>query len=99
MKKENKNPLFTNAKLEESYCKYRMYKCLHNAECEITLRPQGIFYEEDGKMLKRKDVSIFIGNDTGTIETELVLTTKEAREFANYILELVDAMEKESEAE
>lgn len=44
-----------------------------------------------------ENVAIFIGNDMGTIETTLVLTKREAREFADYILKMVDVLEKDDD--
>lgn len=73
-----------------------MYKCLNDSECEITIRPEnGYVEQDDGEEVVTKNVAIFIGNRMGTIETELVLTKKEAREFANYILNMVNTLEKD----
>lgn len=100
MKNESKNPYWIHGKLEESYCKNRMYKCLNDSECEIAIRPENSYVELDGgEEVVTKNISIFIGNRMGTIETELVLTKKEAREFAIYILQMVNVLEKDNETE
>ena len=100
MKSKSKNPYWICGKLEESYCKHRMYKCLNDSECEIAIRPENGYVElDDGEEVTTKNVAIFIGNRMGTIETELVLTKKEAREFANYILNIVDTLEKDEVSE
>lgn len=100
MKSKSKNPYWIHGKLEESYCKHRMYKCLNDSECEITIRPEEHYVELDGgEEVVTKNVAIFFGNRTGTIETTLVLTKREAREFANYILNMVDTLEKDETAE
>lgn len=100
MQSKSKNPYWIHAKLEESYCKHQMYKCLIDSECEISIRPENGYVELDGgEEVVTKNIAIFIGNDMGTIETTLVLTKKEAREFANYILQMVNVLEKDNETE
>lgn len=100
MQSKSKNPYWIHAKLEESYCKHQMYKCLNDSECEISIRPENGYVELDGgEEVVTKNIAIFIGNDMGTIETTLVLTKKEAREFANYILNMVDTLEKDEGSE
>ena len=96
MKSKSKNPFWVHSPLEESYCKLRMYKYLDQSDCEISIRPKSDFYEKDGQEFRTGCISVFIGNHMGTIETELVLTKKEAREFANYILNMIEALEAEN---
>lgn len=100
MQSKSKNPFFINAKLEESYTQHRMYKCLRTSECDVTIRSQDSYVELDGGEIKRtKKVAIFLGNESETIETVLVMTQREALEFANYILNMVDTLEKDEGSE
>ena len=98
MKSKSKNPYWIHGKFEESYYLHRMYKCLRNSDCEVTIRPQDSYIELDGgEEVRTKKVAIFVGNDSGTVETTLVLSKREAREFANYILKMVDVLEKDDD--
>lgn len=98
MKNTSRNPFFVHAWLEESDCKIRSYKYLDGSECEITIRPESDLVVIDGKEVRTDNVAIFIGNKPATIQAELCLTQKEAKEFANYILDLVKALEADNEA-
>lgn len=98
MKNNSRNPFFVNTCLEESGCKIRSYNYFEGSECEITIRPESDFVEIDGKVVRMDNVAIFIGNNRNTIEAELCLTQKEAKEFANYILDFVKALEADNDA-
>ena len=98
MKNTSKNPFFVHTCLEESECKIRSYKYLDGSECEITIRPESDFVVKDGKEVRTDNVAIFIGNEPGTIQAELYLTQREAKEFANYILDFVKALEADNDA-
>lgn len=98
MKNESRNPFWVHAKLEESYYKQRSYSCLNNSECEIIIRPERNYFEQNGEEHFTHDVGIYIGNRISTVNTELVLSKKEAKEFANLILNFVDVLEKDDDA-
>ena len=98
MKNTSRNPFFVHTCLEESECKIRSFKYLNGSECEIYIRPESDTVVLDGKEVRTDNVAIFIGNKPCTIQAELYLTQKEAKEFANYILDFVKALETEDEA-
>ena len=92
MKNTSRNPFFVHTCLEESECKIHSYKYFDGSECEITIRPESDYVEKDGKEVRTDNVAIVIGNWRGTIQAELYLTQREAKEFANYILDFVKAL-------
>ncbi len=96
MKSNSKNPFWFNAKLEQSYARLRMFKVLEAKQCEITIRPDSVYVDlEDGNVSEQQGIGIFVSDsDFGNNHIEMNLTLKEAREFANAILNMVNELEK-----
>lgn len=95
MKSNSKNPFWFNAKLEQSCARLRMFKALETKQCEITIRPDGVYVDlENGNVSEQQGIGIFVGDsDFGNNHIEMNLTLKEAREFANAILNMVNELE------
>lgn len=91
MKSDIKNPFWFNSKLEQSCARLRMIKVFDTDQCEITIRPDSVFIEEDGNVSKQQVIDIYLGDGNSHIEIDLTL--KEAREFANAILDMVNELE------
>lgn len=100
MKSKSKNPLWFNSKLEQSCARLRMFKTIEANQCEVTIRPDKVYVDlEDGNVSEQQGVGIFVGDsDFGNNHIEINLTLKEAREFANVILNMVSALEAENDA-
>ena len=96
MKSNSKNPFWFNAKLEQSCARLRMFKVLEANQCEITIRPDSVYVDlEDGNVSEQQGIGIFVGDSgLGNNHIEMNLTLKEAREFANAILNMVNELEK-----
>ena len=96
MKNKSKNPFWCSTHLEDSgsYCKMHVAKVLDNKECEIIIRPATVYDENE---IKQDGINIYIGNRMSTFYTELTFTKKEAKEFANHILTMLENMEKAHE--
>lgn len=101
MKSKSKNPLWFNAKLEQSCARLRMFKVINGNQCEVTIRPDSVYVDlEDGNVSEQQGIGIFVGDSGfGNNHIEMNLTLKEAREFANYILNMVDTLEKDEGSE
>lgn len=95
MKSNSKNPFWFNAKLEQSCARLRMFKVLEAEQCEITIHPDSVFVDqEDGKVSEQQGIGIFVGDSSfGNNYIEMNLILKEAREFANAILNMVNELE------
>lgn len=96
MKSNSKNPFWFNAKLEQSCARLRMFKVLEANQCEITIRPDSVYVNlEDGNVSEQQGIGIFVGDSGfGNNHIEMNLTLKEAREFANAILNMANELEK-----
>lgn len=96
MKSKSKNPFWVNSKLEESCARIRMFQVLEANQCEVTIRPDTVYVDlENGDVSEQQGVGIFVGDSGfGNNYIEMNLTLKEAREFANYILNMVNTLEK-----
>lgn len=96
MKSNSKNPFWFNAKLEQSCARLRMFKVLRANQCEITIQPDSLYVDlEDGNVSEQQGIGIFVGDSGfGNNHIEMNLTLKEAREFANAILNMVNELEK-----
>ena len=96
MKSNSKNPFWFNAKLEQSCVRLRMFKVLEANQCEITIRPDRVYVDlEDRNVSEQQGIGIFVGDSGfGNNHIEMNLTLKEAREFANAILNMVNELEK-----
>ena len=96
MKSNSKNPFWFNAKLEQSCARLRMFKVLIANQCEITIQPDSVYVDlEDGNVSEQQGIGIFVGDSGfGNNHIEMDLTLKEAREFANAILNMVNELEK-----
>lgn len=96
MKSNSKNPIWFNAKLEQSCARLRMFKVLEANQCEITIRPDRVYVDlEDGNVSEQRGIGIFVSDSGfGNNHIEMNLTLKEAREFANAILNMVNKLEK-----
>lgn len=95
MKSNSKNPFWFNAKLEQSCARLRMFKVINGNQCDVTIRPDSVYVDlEDENVSEQQGVGIFVGDsDFGNNQIEMNLTLKEAREFANAILNIVNELE------
>ena len=100
MKSKSKNPFWFNSKLEQSYVRLRMFKAINADQCNLTIRPDEVYVDlEDGNVSEQQGVCIFVGDSGfGNNHIEMNLTLKEARKFANAILNIVDSLEADNEA-
>ena len=73
-----------------------MFKVLIANQCEITIHPDSVYVDlEDGNVSEQQGIGIFVGDSGfGNNHIEMNLTLKEAREFANAILNMVNELEK-----
>ena len=76
-----------------------MFKVLDADQCEITIRPDTVFVDEaNGNVSEQQGIDIFVGDSQfGNNHVEIELTLKEAREFANAILNMVNELERKYE--
>ena len=95
MKSNSKNPFWFNAKLEQSCARLRMFKALIANQCKITIKPDSVYVElENGNVSEQQGIGIFVSDsDFGNNHIEMNLTLKEAREFANAILNMINELE------
>lgn len=84
MKNTSQNPFWAQAKLERGLARFRNFRALIKDECEVVVRSDG-----------DEEIDILIGNRSETALTYVVLDTQEAKEFANMILGVADAIERE----
>lgn len=73
-----------------------MFRVLEANQCEITIRPDRVYVDlEDGNVSEQRGIGIFVSDSGfGNNHIEMNLTLKEAREFANTILNMVNKLEK-----
>lgn len=95
MKCDSKNPLWFNSKLEQSSARIRMFKALKSDQCEVTIRPGKVYVAAKGcNVSEEQGIVVFVGDSSfGNSQIEMNLTLKEAREFANAIINMVNELE------
>ena len=95
MKSNSKNPFWFNAKLEQSRARLRMFKALKSDQCEVTIRPDKVYVASNGgNVSEEQGILVFVGDSSfGNNQIEMNLTLKEAREFANAIINMVNELE------
>lgn len=83
MKNTSQNPFWARAKLERGRARFRNFRALIKDECEVVVRSDG-----------DEEIDILIGNRSETALTYVTLDIQEAKEFANMILGVADALER-----
>lgn len=84
MKNTSQNPFWARAKLERGRARIRSFRALIKDECEVVVRSDG-----------HEEIDIFLGNKSETALAYVTLDTQEAKEFANMILGVAEAIERE----
>lgn len=84
MKNTSQNPFWARAKLERGYARLRIFKALRGEACEVVVRSDG-----------HEEIDILLGNKSETALAYITLDAQEAKEFANMILGVADAIERE----
>ncbi len=83
MKNTSQNPFWAQAKLERGRARFRNFMALIKDECEVVVRSDG-----------HEEIDILLGNKSETALTYVTLDIQEAKEFANMILGVADALER-----
>lgn len=83
MKNTSQNPFWAQAKLERGWARFRNFMALIKDECEVVVRSDG-----------HEEIDILLGNKSETALTYVTLDIQEAKEFANMILGVADALER-----
>lgn len=86
MKNNSQNPFWAQAKLERGRARFRNFRTLIQDECDVVVRSEG-----------DEEIGILIGNRSETSLTYITLDIIEAKEFANMILGVADAIERKGE--
>lgn len=88
MKNTSTNPFYASAKVERGDARLRVFKALREEECEVVVRREG---DREG------DREVYIGfSDRYELAlADIILDTQEAKEFANMILGVAEAIERE----
>ena len=84
MKNTSQNPFWAQAKLERGRARFRNFMALIKDECEVVVRSDG-----------HEEIDILLGNKSETALTYVTLDIQEAKEFANMILGVAEAIERE----
>lgn len=84
MKNDSRNPFYASAKVERGTARVKVFKALDKEECGVWVRSYG-----------EREVFIGVGDRFELAFAYIVLDTQEAKEFANMILGVADAIERE----
>lgn len=84
MKNTSTNPFYASAKVERGDARLRVFKALREEECEVVVRREG-----------DKEVYIGFSDRYELALADIILDTQEAKEFANMILGVAEAIERE----
>lgn len=84
MKNDSRNPFYASAKVERGTARVKVFKSLDKEECGVWVRSYG-----------EREVFIGVGDRFELAFTSIVLDTQEAKEFANMILGVAEAIERE----
>lgn len=83
MKNDSRNPFYASAKVERGTARVKVFKALNKEECGVWVRSYG-----------EREVFIGVGDRFELAFASIVLDTQEAKEFANMILGVADALER-----
>lgn len=83
MKNDSRNPFYASAKVERGTARVKVFKALDKEECGVWVRSYG-----------EREVFIGVGDRFELAFASIVLDTQEAKEFANMILGVADALER-----
>lgn len=84
MKNDSRNPFYASAKVERGTARVKLFKALDKEECGVWVRSYG-----------EREVFIGVGDRFELAFAYVVLDTQEAKEFANMILGVAEAIERE----
>lgn len=84
MKNTSQNPFWARANLERGCARLRIFKALRGEACEVVVRSDG-----------HEEIDILLGNKSETALAYITLDVQEAKEFANMILGVAEAIERE----